>query len=602
MKKNKLLFLGTVGSFALPIISISCQNEKTLKIDDSKINTKYLSKLNLQQLATLHNFEPIFLNPENNKEQRYLGKITDITADNELVFESSLKYKTDLKLQPSWKQVETKYDNYKIEKNKQSNNNVLNDLFKEYDFENIKSAGGYSNQWFYFLAQNNKTTDYYRVLDPYFFDFQTIIFRLVHDIKTNNGLMNVNSLLNKNGLAYITRNIFNNNFIQANSWLNNESKKFRESFLNFLVLYLNKFDLKIKDIIVDWSKSKTQDNDFSNQSFISFKIKDIISFDNKSIVNDEIKEKTFYINGFRNYATEDKFGVGESGLDEKLPLFNDYVQNPYLKIKKDKNLDIGFDINSFIKGYNSIDYWNSRGLVYLFSKFKNRLELEVPHFYKEVDEKYQVIDVQFTDYYQTSQIIKLIIRVHNKNGKTKDYVLLSSNFDDHGHFLKALAIQLKPVESLESVDYAIYRKDSPLNFAKITLNDFSNTNLFSSLIQKAIDKTKTYIKSNEISEEYKAALLDIFSAHLNNYLLAYALETQESNLNSGIKKIELNSYVPNGNSAEFNFGFYKFISPNDFNFINDEEKPYFELKINIDNLFSNKESSFQILSKGVKNE
>ncbi|CRH46225.1 Uncharacterised protein [Chlamydia trachomatis] len=101
MKKNKLLFLGTVGSFALPIISISCQNEKTLKIDDSKINTKYLSKLNLQQLATLHNFEPIFLNPENNKEQRYLGKITDITADNELVFESSLKYKTDLKLQPS---------------------------------------------------------------------------------------------------------------------------------------------------------------------------------------------------------------------------------------------------------------------------------------------------------------------------------------------------------------------------------------------------------------------------------------------------------------------------------------------------------------------
>ncbi|WP_146177182.1 variable surface lipoprotein [Mycoplasmopsis arginini] len=26
MKKNKLLFLGTVGSFALPIISISCQN------------------------------------------------------------------------------------------------------------------------------------------------------------------------------------------------------------------------------------------------------------------------------------------------------------------------------------------------------------------------------------------------------------------------------------------------------------------------------------------------------------------------------------------------------------------------------------------------
>ncbi|SGA03034.1 Uncharacterised protein [Mycoplasmopsis arginini] len=101
MKKNKLLFLGTVGSFALPIISISCQNEKALKIDDSKINTKYLSKLNLQQLATLHNFEPIFLNPENNKEQRYLGKITDISADNELVFESSLKYKTDLKLQPS---------------------------------------------------------------------------------------------------------------------------------------------------------------------------------------------------------------------------------------------------------------------------------------------------------------------------------------------------------------------------------------------------------------------------------------------------------------------------------------------------------------------
>ncbi|MGX9357572.1 MAG3240 family lipoprotein [Mycoplasma sp. 773] len=603
MKTSKLILAGIIGSLALPIISISCARQQKILIDESKINTKYLTKLNAQQLASLHNFEPIFINQNQSSKTylKYLGQVKKVTNNNELEFNLTLKFKPEFKLQKSWKQIRTKYDNYKIERTNNSTFKNFDDLFTQYDFKEIRKAGGYSNLWFYFLANKNKDTDYYRVYDPYFFDFQTVIFRLVNDIKTNSGLMNKNSLLNKAGEAFITRNIFNNEFIQASSWLRPKNEIFRNTFINFLILYLNKFDLNIKKINIDWTKARVQENDFSNQSFISFQIEDIIDFDDKSIINNAIKNKTFYINGFRNYATEQKFGVGNNGLSETLPLFNDYVKNPFLIIKQNENINLGKDINSFIKGYNSIDYWNSRGLVYLFSNFKDYLEFDIPEIYKNIDEKYKVIDIQFTNYYETSQLIKMIIRVFKKDKTTKDYVLLSSNFDDHGHFLKAISTKLAAVDKLESSDYAIYRKEKKPTFNGIKLDDFVNNPLFNSLINYALINWKKHIVNPNSNTQDQLKLL---TAYLNNYLLAYALEIQNSNLNSGIKKIELAKNETVGDETTLKFYFYKFNSEKDFLYKNKGEKPFYYIDMKVKNLFefSNETPVFTIVSKGHYNE
>lgn len=598
MKFKNFCFLPIVGSITLPIISISCSNQADIEIDETKVKKEFLKKLNITQLASLHNFEPIFF--LKNDKTKEMGKIVNITDNNELVFNSNIKYKPDFKLKKSWQQIKTIYNNYKIERVDASESNILNNFFTQYNVEDVKTNGGFTNNWFYYLANLNKEVDYYRVLDPYFFDFQTIIFRLVNDIKTNTGLMNLNNLMNNQNEPFIARNIFNNEYIQANSWLSEESSVFRESFLNFLVLYLNKFDLKVKKIVVDWSKSTIINGNNSASSLIGFKIKKIINFNDEDIINNEIKEKTFYINGFRNYASEQKFGVGHEGLKESLPLFNDYVKNPYLTIKQDDNLNLGKDINSFIKGYNSIDFWNSRGLVHLLSNFKDSLIVEIPKIYKNIDKKYEIIDVQFSNYYKTSQIIKLIVRVHKMNGKTKDFVWLSSNFDDHGHLLKAIAIKFLPVDQLKSIDYAIYKKDNPVSFEGLKIEEISNDELFTKLIQKALNKSKTHI--NNLSQDQHSNLIKLFTSYLNNYILAYAIETNESNLNSGIKKIELLNTETNNEKIDLTFGFYKFLSADDFKFKNENEKPFFQLKISVNNLFNTSNSDIEIISKEVVNE
>ncbi|CRH45463.1 Uncharacterised protein [Mycoplasmopsis arginini] len=68
------------------------------------------------------------------------------------------------------------------------------------------------------------------------------------------------------------------------------------------------------------------------------------------------KNKKYYLNGFRNYSTNGKFGIGLKPLREKFPLFTDYVENPLLIINGKEYLTIIDNINHFIKSSTSPDY------------------------------------------------------------------------------------------------------------------------------------------------------------------------------------------------------------------------------------------------------
>ncbi|MDC8920302.1 MAG3240 family lipoprotein [Metamycoplasma hyosynoviae] len=609
MKKINFFALSILPSVCfIPLLSKKCNNTIKVQIDENIITRKYLKRLTLHQIINLHNITPFLFIIGKSQEKRYLEGLLPSANGNLLLDKNNKRYTLDFEFRKPWNQIISNYNNIKVVQDNK-NSNEFSALFTEYKFEDIKKYDGYNASWFYFLSGLAKK-DYYRIGDPYFFDFQTIIFRLVEDIKINKGLVNNHNIVNKKGEAVFLNNIFKNQYIQAVTWLTQEANIFRETFFKFLVLYLNKFNLNIKEIKVNWLKTEIKPDKSSTFDFVSFKLGEIIDFNNKNIITDEIKNKTFYIDNFRNYQTNLKFGIGQKGLQEKLPLFNDYVQNPILKIKSTSFLDVQDNINNFIKGYQNIDYWNSKGLVYLFTKFKDKLLfLDVPKIYKDVDEKYEIEDVQFTNYFDTDQIIKLIIKVIKKSGEEKRYVLLSQNFDDHGHLLKGLILKNLSVDKLKSTDFFTFRENIQKAPKGILLDDFIDENdsskPFASLVKEAILKMNTkwknrnLVNAESLSKDNDDLLM--LTAHLNNYLLAYALENEEEKIHTGIKKIELDEIKGNNNGTlELTFNFYKFLNEKDLDFKTKNETPFYKLKIQINgflNYSGSEPNGFKVLEK-----
>ncbi|MDD1372281.1 hypothetical protein PT353_01980 [Metamycoplasma hyosynoviae] len=609
MKKINFFALSILPSVCfIPLLSKKCNNTIKVQIDENIITRKYLKRLTLHQIINLHNITPFLFIIGKSQEKKYLEGLLPSANGNLLLDKNNKSYALDFEFRKPWNQIISNYNNIKVVQDNK-NSNEFSALFTEYKFEDIKKYDGYNASWFYFLSGLAKK-DYYRIGDPYFFDFQTIIFRLVEDIKINKGLVNNHNIVNKKGEAVFLNNIFKNQYIQAVTWLTQEANIFRETFFKFLVLYLNKFNLNIKEIKVNWLKTEIKPDKSSTFDFVSFKLNEIIDFNNKNIITDEIKNKTFYIDNFRNYQTNLKFGIGQKGLQEKLPLFNDYVQNPILKIKSTSFLDVQDNINNFIKGYQNIDYWNSKGLVYLFTKFKDKLLfLDVPKIYKDVDEKYEIEDVQFTNYFDTDQIIKLIIKVIKKSGEEKRYVLLSQNFDDHGHLLKGLILKNLSVDKLKSTDFFTFRENIQKAPKGILLDDFIDENdsskPFASLVKEAILKMNTkwknrnLVNAESLSKDNDDLLM--LTAHLNNYLLAYALENEEEKIHTGIKKIELDEIKGNNNGTlELTFNFYKFLNEKDLDFKTKNETPFYKLKIQINgflNYSGSEPNGFKVLEK-----
>ncbi|QKX38318.1 MAG3240 family lipoprotein [Metamycoplasma hominis] len=601
--KKKFYFNSILIASALsfmPLIICSCQTKKdnyiiegsNAYIDISKISRVFLHRLSIGQIAALHNMYKIFYYYDNsNKKQYYDSAYVNGQKLYLRNANKNVEYKLNFPIKPSWKQEISKFDNVNIVKSNKPSD--INNFLNQYSFDEVDSAGDVNDEWYSILGDKWKK-DFNRNNDPYFEDMQTIIFRLIQDTELNYSIMKSKYLINSKRENVITQNLFKNKYIQASSWLNDEEhEQHRQWFKKFLVIYLNKFNVNVGDVDIDWKNAEIVRSFSGTTDYIKFKFKDIKDWNGKSLLRNDKKNIEYYINGFRTYATNQKFGVGNRGLKEELPLFNDYVPNPLLEIDGMKFMNIIDNINYFVKGATDINYWNAKGLMYLFQSFKNEpgfFKLAVPEYKKNEDKEYKIIDFEYTPYFKTNQIFKAIVRVFKLNGTYKDYVLISSNFDDHGHRLKGLITKNALPNELKASDIYSIRADSEPIKQGIKLDDFIDKNnknsVFRYMLNESAKKLENIFEywSNNNKQNYEVAnlllakdpfQLKLLASYLNNYLLAYALENKAGEVFSGIKRIDLNIVkLPNQPIGRLylKMDFVSYANNQDFKFKSKNEK------------------------------
>ena len=570
--KPKLLYFLTLG-ISVPAFGfslVSC-NKKETYLDISKISRNYLSRLNISQLANFHNQYKIFYFKKHNK-RIYYENASVINGNMYLTYKNkNVTYKPDFTLSNFWKQELNNFNTYYIANTDIKSSANVNDALVEHSFDSVDLANGFNDEWLLQLIEKNNK-DYIKGDNTYFEDMQTVIFKVINDFKSNYYLLNTRRKVNANDKNVLKNIMWNPEYIQASTWLQDEYKDQREEFKNNLILYLNKFNYGIKDLILDWTLEEKLSLT-GESSYVPFKIKDIINFEGKSIMDKNKSNITYYINGFRNYKSTKKFGVGYQGLEEEYPLFNEYIPNPLLEINGGKYMNIIDNINEFIKGgAASFEYWSTKGIMYLFNYLvnKNVFSVNIPENKKDEDLKYRIVRFDFTNYLGTNQLFKAIVEVIKKDGTKKNYVWISSNFDDHGHKMKGQILKNVYGKDLESDTANFYNyKDgiSPIPNG-IKLTDFFNTKIFKTnevieqneinkvyqsvafykLLNKAFSKFNDELIywNNDIRNSYEAGFLNtdsfqiqMLNSFINNYLLSYSLETEAGKVYSGIKRIDI---------------------------------------------------------------
>ncbi|CRH45464.1 Uncharacterised protein [Mycoplasmopsis arginini] len=60
--------------------------------------------------------------------------------------------------------------------------------------------------------------------------------------------------------------------------------------------------------------------------------------------------------------------------------------------------------------------------MYLFNTFKDEIfTIKVPEYKSKEDLEYKILDFEFTDYFDTNQLIRAIVQVTKKDGTKKLY-------------------------------------------------------------------------------------------------------------------------------------------------------------------------------------
>ncbi|AXE60665.1 hypothetical protein DA803_00980 [[Mycoplasma] phocae] len=591
MKKTRLypLILMAPITAVLPV-AISCSTtqkaETSAYLDIQKISRVYLNRLSIGQIASLHNNEKIFYYYDVNNQKQYFDAA--LVENNNLMLiknqNEKMAYKLDFPHRSSWKQELSQFDNFNIIESNEPSNIV--DFLNSYTFDQIDTANGFNDEWFSVLAEKNKH-DYNQSGEPYFADIQTIIFRFIRDIDINFSIMNRRFIVNSEKKRTIFSSLFQTQYIQAKEWLKQDDQK--NLFLELLELYLNKFNVNVKKIIVDWNNAKVRTSYSGATDYVEFEIDDILDWNGNSIMPADKKSIKYYINNFRNYSTAQKFGVGQE-LKTKYPLFTDYISNPLLYINGGKYLNVVDNINYFIKGATSIDYWNAKGLMYLFSNFKDEFfYIPVPEHKQSEDKEYRIVDFNFTNYFNTNQLIEATVKVTKWDNSVKYFTWISSNFDDHGHRLKGMITKNVKPQDVQVSDIFSFKNKIEEAPEGIKLDDFLNTNNKDSAFQILLEKAGEHLEQlfsywdNNSRRNYEAAKLTnesfqlkILNAYFNNYLLAYALENQKGKIHSGVKRIDIN-VIPEQSQfgrAYLRLDFMGFASDDDLAFKSENEKKY----------------------------
>ncbi|MDP4043115.1 MAG3240 family lipoprotein [Mycoplasmopsis arginini] len=554
MKIKKQLFklLLTTSIVSLPTIALSCSQtlKKDIYLDIQKISRVFLNRLTLSQIASIEKDNNIFYHFDKEGKHNFddvkieKGKLYLLKKDRWIVYHPDFTYKNN------WKQFVTESNNIRIFDSNEASD--INDFLNEYSFDDVDSAGTFNDEWFTNLALIYGK-DFNRNRDPYFEDLQTIIFRLNQDINLNYSIMNRKYLVNSDKKRTLFSNWIQPQYIQATAFLSEEHKVQREVFVNILKLYLNKFNVNVSSIEIDWKDTEIKHSYTGAEDYIVFKIKSIKDWNNKELMSESNKNKKYYLNGFRNYSTNGKFGIGLKPLREKFPLFTDYIENPLLIINGKEYLTIIDNINHFIKSSTSPDYWNAKGLMYLFNTFKDEIfTIKVPEYKSKEDLEYKILDFEFTDYFDTNQLIRAIVQVTKKDGTKKLYSWISSNFDDHGHRLKGLIFRNKNLSSVLPEDIYSFKPQNTGLPSSINLDEFVDNNSDSAFMQglnEASNKMNELFNywNNDSRQNFDVSLLNndsyqvkVFNSYVNNYLLAYALENQVGKILSGVKRIDIN--------------------------------------------------------------
>ncbi|TPE56925.1 hypothetical protein FJO69_02675 [[Mycoplasma] falconis] len=603
MKKIRLWELAiTTGSAlaAVPILATSCNKEdqQVVFLDINKISRVYLNRLSLRQIASLENSQKIFYYYDD-KNQKNNFKAVKV-ENNQILLQRQndewVKYTPDYPYRHQWYQELSKYNNYNIIDNNEIPTNI-NDFLQAHSFDDVDSAGTVGSEWFSILSAENGH-DYNRVGDPYFVDMQTVIFRVIDDYEKSYFTLKKSFMVNAKKQKTLFANFFETKYIQAATWLDKDHSKQRQMFLDLLALYLNKFNVNVKEVKVNWNKAKIIPSYSQAGDYIEFAIDDIIDFEGNSIMDDNKKDIKYYINGFRTYNTDQKFGLGQP-VKEDLPLFNDYIPNPLLKIDGKKYLNIIDNINYFIKSATSFDYWNAKGLIYLFETFKDEFfSIDIPDYKKNEDKEYKIMGFEYTPYFNTNQLIKAYVKVIKKDNSFKDYVLISSNFDDHGHRLKGQIINNVLANKVTPSDIYSYKanlKEFPggIPLKEFLVNDKTKSAFLDmlNLAANKMDELNSYWNNNT-RQNFESSMLNdksyqikLLAAYLNNYVLAYSLGANKGQIRSGVKRIDvkvLNDDYQIG-KLKLKLSFMSYANENDLKLYSEGEKELASVIINWNN-------------------
>lgn len=573
MKKYFLnrFILGSALSFA-PIISASCVQKQEVPFEDKLIESKYenssiiglkdkdLLKLNLNQIK-------YFIEQTNKLRLKNNFELKQVVKENDNLFLSINNKKYSLK--SFLKSVNDNWDilskNWEIVTNKNNslirkgNNSTDVNVFFENDNSDFKNLGYVNYVKRLFKSKYNNLANASKNLP----DLQMI---LQVAISGSNRFSIWKNQLSSNLLRI--ENIFDENAI-----LNQFKEYFEKQATFYLKAYkiVNKENKEFEKLIIT-SKEKEE---YKGKNILKIKV-DLLDKNNQSILNNDQKNKVFYLMDFQDsnprYHAFQKYGNFEidSSLEtneKSKSLFNEMFKEPTLSFGKNlfnfNDFDslmhpskpyLGFNLNSFMQFYNA---------------YKEKVKINVP------DENYEVKikEIKFDKILNNSHSIgKAIVEIKNKKtNRVQEANWFTIDFTyAHKHIFDGFYIQNKldcdPLKNDEFFSYYINKGIGANNELKlpegINAEEFYNTNLIdivNFIIYQNRDSFNIWnnkkMNKNSVLEiiQNKAEFEKKISTLISQYVLKFFINNKKPGYEELIKEVKV-TIDPNNDYDALKYG------------------------------------------------